>query len=108
MAVISLNKNNFDKEVMQSEGLVLVDFFAEWCGPCHMMSPVIEQVAENYKGKVKVFKVNVDNEEELALKFEAFSIPTFVLIKDKKVIAKTVGYQPYDKFKIFVDNQLKN
>lgn len=82
---------NFEKEVLQSAEPVLIDFYADWCGPCKMMAPVVEKMAEELKGKVKVGKINVDEEPQLAEKYHVVSIPTFVIIKDGKVVETCVG-----------------
>ena len=91
MSEINLTNQNFEEEVLKSELPVLVDFFATWCGPCKMIAPVIEEFAEKYEGKVKVGKVNVDEENELAMKYEIESIPTLVLFKDGKVANTKIG-----------------
>ena len=80
MSEIILTNQNFEEEI--KEGVVLVDFFATWCGPCKMIAPVLSQIAEEYKGKVKVGKVNVDDENALAIKYQIASIPTLILFKD--------------------------
>ncbi len=84
-------KQNFEAEVLQSDLPVLVDFYADWCGPCKMMAPVVEKMAETMAGKVKVGKVNVDEEEELAIKYRVVSIPAFLIFKDGEVKATCVG-----------------
>jgi len=89
-----ITKNNFETEVMQSDLPVLLDFWASWCGPCKMLSPVIEEIEQEYAGKVKVGKVNVDDEVELAQKFGVASIPTVVLMKNGSVAATSIGYRP--------------
>jgi len=89
MSEIILTNQNFEEEV--KEGLVLVDFFATWCGPCKMMEPVISKIADEYKGKVKVGKVNVDDENELAMKYGISSIPTLILFKDGKPLKTLIG-----------------
>ena len=91
MHEIYLTNQNFEEEVLKSEIPVLVDFFATWCGPCKMLAPVIAELAEKYEGKVKVGKVNVDEENELAMKYQISSIPTLVLFKEGKIINIKVG-----------------
>ena len=93
MPAISLTKDNFENEVMKSEKPVLIDFWAPWCGPCKMMGPTVEELS-NEKGDIlKIGKVNIDEEQELAKSFNIMSIPTFVAIKNGKVIGTTVGVQ---------------
>lgn len=94
MAELKITRENFENEVMKSNILVLIDFWAPWCGPCQMMGPIIEQLAEEYEGKAKVGKVNVDEEGELSQAFGVMSIPTIVLVKDGKVVKQAVGARP--------------
>lgn len=94
MAELKITRENFENEVMKSNIPVLIDFWAPWCGPCRMMGPIIEQLAEEYEGKAKVGKVNVDEEGELSQAFGVMSIPTIVLIKDGKVVKQVVGARP--------------
>ena len=95
MSVLQITKNNFDTEVMNSEKPVLIDFWASWCGPCKMLSPVVDEIAEETTD-VKVGKVNVDEQPELARQFGVMSIPTLVFIKDGKVAEQSVGVKPKD------------
>jgi thioredoxin 1 len=94
MAAIEITKNNFQNEVLSSDKPVLIDFWAAWCGPCRMLSPIVEELAGELSGKVKVGKVNVDEERELAAQFQIMSIPTLVVIKDGKVTASAAGVRP--------------
>ena len=94
MAELKITRENFENEVMKSDIPVLIDFWAPWCGPCRMMGPIIEQLAEEYEGKAKVGKVNVDEEGELSQAFGVMSIPTIVLVKDGKVVRQAVGARP--------------
>ena len=91
MLEVNLTNQNFEEEVLKNNGLVLVDFFATWCGPCKMIAPVLSEIAEEYKGKVKVGKVNVDEQNELAMEYRIESIPTLKLFKDGKVIKTLIG-----------------
>ncbi len=97
MAEITINKSNFESEVIKSEVPVLLDFWAVWCPPCRMLAPVVEEIAQEYEGKVKVGKVNVDEEPELAAMFRVENIPTVVVMKDGKVADTSVGYQPKER-----------
>ena len=90
MAMI-FDGNNFDKEVIQSELPVLVDFYADWCGPCKMMAPVVDELATEYEGKVKIGKINVDNAQEIAAQYRVMTIPTFIYFKDGKPVNTIVG-----------------
>ena len=94
MAEITLTNDNFKTEVLESDIPVLVDFWAPWCGPCKMLGPVIEQLAEEYEGKVKVGKVNVDDEGELAMEYGIESIPSVLYFKDGEVVEQSLGFKP--------------
>ena len=93
MAIVKVTESNFEQEVLQAEGKVLVDFWAVWCGPCQMLSPIVDEVAEE-RDDIKVGKINVDEQMELAMRFQVTSIPTLVAFKDGKAVAKSVGYRP--------------
>lgn len=93
MAVIKLTEANFEQEVMQSDKPVLIDFYADWCGPCQMMGPVVEEIS-NEVTDAKVCKVNIDEEMAIAQKYSVMSIPTFVVIKNGEVIARDMGAKP--------------
>ena len=95
MSVINLNQENFEQEVLKSDVPVLVDFWASWCGPCRMLSPIIDEVAKS-TDKVKVGKVNVDEESDLATKFAVMSIPTLILFENGKPVKQIVGVQSKD------------
>ena len=95
MKELVITKENFDDEVRNYRGMpILLDFWAGWCGPCMMLSPVIAEIAEEYDGKIKVGKVNVDEQPELAAAFRVESIPLLVVIKDGAITAQTVGVRP--------------
>ena len=94
MSEVVITKENFEAEVLQSEIPVLVDFWASWCGPCKMLAPIVDQIAEEQAGKVKVGKVNVDEQQELAAQYRVMSIPTLILFKGGEAVAQTVGVQP--------------
>ena len=93
MSVTNINKNNFQNEVLNSEKPVLLDFWASWCGPCRMVSPIVDEIATE-RGDIKVGKVNVDEERELAGQFGVMSIPTLVVIKGGRVVNQMVGARP--------------
>ena len=99
-----VNEKEFNE--LYGKGLVLVDFFATWCGPCKMLTPVLEEVSEEMKDDVTIVKVDVDQESNLAGKFGVMSIPTLILFKDGEIINKTLGFQPKPAIKEFIKKGL--
>ena len=93
MAELTITTDNFEEEVLHSDKPVLLDFWAPWCGPCRMVAPLVEEIAEEYEGKAKVGKVNVDEQPRLARSFRVLSIPTLVVMKDGKPVNTAVGYR---------------
>lgn len=93
MSVLKISKDNFQNEVINSESTVLLDFYADWCGPCRMVSPIVDEIAEE-RADIKVGKINVDEDSELAERFGIFSIPALVVIKDGKIVNQSVGARP--------------
>ncbi|MDT8286251.1 MAG: thioredoxin [Elusimicrobiales bacterium] len=103
---IQITDSNFEQEVTQSAVPVLVDFWAPWCGPCRMIGPVIEELAKEYEGKVKVGKLNTDENPETASKFQISAIPTILFFKGGKMVKDAVGLQPKEELKKIMDSLL--
>ena len=103
MAEFTFTDANFEAEVLKGKGAVMVDFFAPWCGPCKMMAPVIDKLAEEYKGKVKIGKMNVDDNGQTGMKYEIQSIPTIIMFKDGQMVDKLVGFQGAEVLKQKLD-----
>ena len=103
MTELKITAANFENELLRSDKPVLLDFYADWCGPCKMLSPVLSEIADEYADVIRVAKVNVDDEPELAMKFGVSSIPMLVLFKNGKIISTSVGYRPKDE----ILNELK-
>lgn len=93
MSAISVNKNSFNQEVLNSDKPVLMDFWAPWCGPCRMVVPLVEEIAKE-RSDIKVVKINVDEEQELAMQFGVMSIPTLVVMKNGKIVDQVTGARP--------------
>ena len=103
MAELNITSLNFENEVLNSDKPVLLDFYADWCGPCKMLAPVLHEIAEESTGAFKVGKVNVDEQMELAMRFQVSSIPMLVVFKDGKAVAKSVGYRPKSEIAAMVE-----
>lgn len=103
--MLIVNNDNFKSEVLESNSLVVVDFYADWCGPCQMLKPLLEEISEERRD-VKIVKVNVDNARELAIEFGIFSIPTVLFFKEGKLIDKFVGYISKDAINKLIDKNL--
>ena len=99
-----ITKDNFNEEVVNSDLPVIIDFYADWCGPCKMMSPVVEELAKEYEGKAKIAKVNIDQEPEIAEKYDVMSIPNFVFIKNGKLVDRQIGATAKAKLVQKLDN----
>ena len=104
--ILTLTKASFDSEIKKDGTPILVDFWAEWCGPCRMVTPVLEQLATEYAGRVRIGKVNVDEESSLAEKFGVQSIPTLLLFKGGRVVEQQVGAVPHDILARLFDKHL--
>jgi thioredoxin 1 len=100
--VVTITQDNFQAEVLQSKTPILLDFWAVWCGPCRVVAPVLDELAEELDGKLRIGKVNVDENQELAMQFRVSSIPTFVLFKDGQMVDQTRGAVPKAAFKQFL------
>ncbi|HSM13116.1 MAG TPA: thioredoxin [Thermoanaerobaculia bacterium] len=104
--ILTVNQENFQEKVLQSDLPVLIDVWAVWCGPCRVVAPVLEELAEELDGKVKIAKVNVDENQELAMQFRVSSIPTFVLFKGGQAVDATRGAMPKAAFKQFLESHI--
>ena len=103
---VHVTEQSFDQEVVKAEPPVLVDFWAEWCGPCRLIAPIVEDFAREYEGKLKVAKVDVDDNQNLAMKFSIMSIPTLGVFKGGQLVERIVGYMPKVELKRRVDAAL--
>lgn len=103
---MNITNQNFEQEVAKSDRLVLVDFWATWCGPCRAIGPVIEELEQQYKGKVTVGKINVDEEQALARKYKVMSIPTIMLFKNGEVVDKVVGLRSKEDLEEIIESNI--
>ena len=106
--VASVGEGNFEAEVVEASELVVVDFWAEWCQPCKMLSPVLDRVASSYQGQIKVVKCNVDENQDIAAKYAIYSIPNLVFFRDGQVVNQAVGYMSEPQLKAKVDEVLES
>lgn len=104
--VFTLSQENFKAEVVESTEPVLVDFWAPWCSPCRMIAPVIDELASDYAGKVKVGKVNVDENRQIAIEFGVMSIPTLIVFKGGKAVERIVGFKPKNELAALLEKNM--
>jgi len=105
--LLAVTEDTFDLEVSKAELPVLVDFWAEWCGPCRMVAPIVEELAGEYEGRVKVVKIDVDDNQRLAMRFSIMSIPTLGVFKGGELIERIVGFMPKQELKRRLDGALQ-
>ncbi len=103
MSEVTFTDANFQEEVLKAKGVVMVDFFAPWCGPCKMMAPSVDRLASEYEGKVKIGKLDVDENGEVSMKYEIQSIPTIIFFKNGEMVDKLIGFQSYEALKQKID-----
>jgi thioredoxin 1 len=104
--VLQVNSNNWESEVLKSEKPVFVDFWAEWCGPCRMVGPVVEQIAQSHSDKIKVVKLNVDENQDIAMKYGIQSIPSLMVFNKGKEVNRTVGAAPKETYLRFINDSI--
>lgn len=103
---VAVSDSSFDADVLKSEGPVLVDFWAEWCGPCKMIAPALEEIGAEYQGRLKVAKVNIDSNPEAPTKYGVRSIPTLIVFKDGKPVAQQMGALPKSQLKAWIEQSI--
>ena len=106
MAIVDLFENGFEKEVLQSKQPVLVDFWAPWCGPCQLITPILKELSKEYGARLKICKVNIDENHAIATKYRILSIPSLLFFKDAKVVSQLVGLRPASDIKKTIDSLL--
>lgn len=104
--MINLTNENFEKEVISSKKPILVDFWASWCGPCQMIAPIVEEISNELSERIEVGKINVDEQPEIAIKYDVMSIPTLILFKDGKVVNTIIGYHSKEEILDFMNSKI--
>lgn len=104
--MINLTNENFEKEVISSKKPILVDFWASWCGPCQMIAPIVEEISNELSERIEVGKLNVDEQPEIAIKYDVMSIPTLILFKDGKVVNTIIGYHSKEEILEFINSRI--
>lgn len=104
--MINLTNENFEKEVINSKKTILVDFWASWCGPCQMIAPIVEEISNEMSGKIEIGKLNVDEQPEIAIKYDVMSIPTLILFKEGKIVDTIIGYHTKKEILEFINAKI--